>query len=65
MAAIVGVVIEGGKDAKKNTIRLPNLPAPGQLIELHDGRCVIVTSVHPMSRQNLIEVVVYAELASE
>lgn len=63
MPAIIGVVVEGGKYTKK-TIRLPTMPDPGQLIELQDGTCVIVTSVHPMSPPGLIEAVVCAELAS-
>ena len=64
MPTIIGVVIDGGKHPK-TTIRLPNMPTPGQLIELRDGTCVIVTGVYPQPAKGLIEAVVCAELASE
>lgn len=63
MATLVRVLIESVRDAK--TMRLPDLPAPGELIELDDGICVIVTSVHPTVPTGLIQAVVRAELASE
>lgn len=63
MAAIVRVRIEDVSDAQ--TTRLPDVPAPGTLIELDDGTCVIVTSVHPMiPPTGLVKAVVWAEFAS-
>jgi hypothetical protein len=64
MADLVRVLIESVKEAK--TMRLSGVPAVGDVIELNDGTCVIVTSVHPkIPATGLVKTVVWAEPASK
>jgi hypothetical protein len=50
MAALVRLII-GEQTAK--TVRLPELPAPGELIQLADGTRVIVGNVEPLTGGNV------------
>ena len=48
MAALVRILIE--KQPLARTVRLPDLPYPGELIELADGTRIVVADVEPAPR---------------
>ena len=63
VAALVRIVIEQQPLAR--TVRLPDLPHPGELIELSDGTRIVVSDVEPAPRgRGIIAAEVHARPAT-
>lgn len=60
MPALVRLVID--QQTIIRTVRLPDIPRPGELIELADGTRVVVRTIEP-SRDSIVVAQVCAKLA--
>jgi hypothetical protein len=60
MTALVRLIVD--RQGAVKTVRLPEVPIPGELIELADGTRVVVSKIEP-SQDGLVAAEVRAKLA--